>query len=312
MCMDCVCGWFLSFSRQFFAKIWIFSLWKRSPISRQILYLFWSKFQKQGKISPSWNAFGAVRSCGTCAQKSALKWYLRSSGCTELASVLCWCLRCSIWRCNVMRSSCHTLYWLRSRVVSLKGLRSCARTPPFLVASSFGLRILQTEMKEHLENSNKTCYWWSSLEKLQRGKVERWDVKKSSCWTSYKDAGNQWNAKCMIKRHWQPEGQYKLTVHSSVQQNQKRFVTWAQQMKMESNTFEKNCVYLCPTWFEIYVVSHCSKFTVKVNFSSGGCQKLPNWVKITHQNADMPQFVSILQQVLKKKNYNLFYSIMQL
>ncbi len=30
---------------------------------------------------------------------------------------------------------------------------------------------------------------------------------------------------------------------------------------------------------------------MKVNFSSGGCQKLPNWVKITDQNADLLQFV---------------------
>ncbi len=30
---------------------------------------------------------------------------------------------------------------------------------------------------------------------------------------------------------------------------------------------------------------------MKVDFSSGGCQKLPNWVKITHQNADLLQFV---------------------
>ncbi len=30
---------------------------------------------------------------------------------------------------------------------------------------------------------------------------------------------------------------------------------------------------------------------VKVDFSSGGCQKLPNWVKITDQNADMIQLV---------------------
>ncbi len=30
---------------------------------------------------------------------------------------------------------------------------------------------------------------------------------------------------------------------------------------------------------------------MKVNFSSGGCQKQPNWVKITDQNADMLQFV---------------------
>ncbi len=30
---------------------------------------------------------------------------------------------------------------------------------------------------------------------------------------------------------------------------------------------------------------------MKVDFSSGGCQKLPKWVKITHQNADLLQFV---------------------
>ncbi len=31
---------------------------------------------------------------------------------------------------------------------------------------------------------------------------------------------------------------------------------------------------------------------MKVDFSSGGCQKLPKWVRITHQNADLLQFVS--------------------
>ncbi len=41
----------------------------------------------------------------------------------------------------------------------------------------------------------------------------------------------------------------------------------------------------------MYVLSLCSKFTVKVNFSSGGYQKLPNWVKVTDQNADMIQLV---------------------
>ncbi len=55
--------------------------------------------------------------------------------------------------------------------------------------------------------------------------------------------------------------------------------------------WKKNCVYLCPTWFGIYVVSYCSKFVVKVDSSSGGCQKLPKWVKITDQNADLLQLV---------------------
>ncbi len=63
-------------------------------------------------------------------------------------------------------------------------------------------------------------------------------------------------------------------------------------MKMSSNTFEKKRVHLCPTGFEIYVVSYCSKFAVTVDFSSGGCQKLLNWMKITHQNADMLQLVT--------------------
>ncbi len=30
---------------------------------------------------------------------------------------------------------------------------------------------------------------------------------------------------------------------------------------------------------------------MKVDFSSGGCQKLPNWVKVTDQYADLLQFV---------------------
>ncbi len=55
--------------------------------------------------------------------------------------------------------------------------------------------------------------------------------------------------------------------------------------------WKKNCVYLRPIWFEIYVVSTWSKFAVKVDFSSGGCQKLPSWVKITDQNVDMLQLV---------------------
>ncbi len=50
---------------------------------------------------------------------------------------------------------------------------------------------------------------------------------------------------------------------------------------------------------------------MKVNFSSGGCQKLPNRVKITDQNAPVCQ-KNILQQVLKKKKFNLFCSIRQL
>ncbi len=39
---------------------------------------------------------------------------------------------------------------------------------------------------------------------------------------------------------------------------------------------------------------------MKVDFSSDGCQKLSNWVKITDQNAPVCQ-KNILQQVLKKK-----------
>ena len=64
----------------------------------------------------------------------------------------------------------------------------------------------------------------------------------------------------------------------------------------------------------MHVPSYCSKFAVKVDISPGGCQKLPNWVKITDQNADMLQSryqKNILQQILKKKQFNLFYSIMQ-
>ncbi len=39
---------------------------------------------------------------------------------------------------------------------------------------------------------------------------------------------------------------------------------------------------------------------MKVDFSSGGCEELPNWMKITDQNADVLQLVSkmLLQQVL--------------
>ncbi len=57
-----------------------------------------------------------------------------------------------------------------------------------------------------------------------------------------------------------------------------------------------------------------SKFAVKVDFSSGGCQKLPNWVKITDQNADLLQLVRKIfySQSWRKTNDNLFYSIMQL
>ncbi len=33
---------------------------------------------------------------------------------------------------------------------------------------------------------------------------------------------------------------------------------------------------------------------VKIDFSSGGCHKLPNWVKITDQNSDLLQFVRII------------------
>ncbi len=78
--------------------------------------------------------------------------------------------------------------------------------------------------------------------------------------------------------------------------------------------FGKKSVFLCQTRFEIYGVSYCSKFTVKVNFSSGGCQKLPKGVKITHQNADMLQFVRKIfySKSWIRKKYNLFYSIMQL
>ncbi len=38
---------------------------------------------------------------------------------------------------------------------------------------------------------------------------------------------------------------------------------------------------------------------MKVDLSSGDCLKLPNWVKITHQNAD-------LLQVFKKRNTTYF------
>ncbi len=68
--------------------------------------------------------------------------------------------------------------------------------------------------------------------------------------------------------------------------------------------WKKHCVHLCPTWFEIYVVSYCSKFVVKVDFSCGGCQKLPNWVKITHQNADMIQLV---RKIFYSKSWRNFF-----
>ncbi len=55
--------------------------------------------------------------------------------------------------------------------------------------------------------------------------------------------------------------------------------------------WKKNCVYPCPTWFKIYVLRFCCKFAANIDFSSGGCQKLPNWVKITHQNAELLQLV---------------------
>ncbi len=45
----------------------------------------------------------------------------------------------------------------------------------------------------------------------------------------------------------------------------------------------------------------------KGDFSSGGCQKLPNWVKITHQNAEKYSTASP-----EEKKYNFFYSITQL
>ncbi len=78
--------------------------------------------------------------------------------------------------------------------------------------------------------------------------------------------------------------------------------------------WKKYSFYLCPTGFESYVVSYCSKFAVKVDFSSGGCQKLPNWVKVTDQNADLLQLVRKIfySKSWRKKSYNLFYSIMQL
>ncbi len=54
---------------------------------------------------------------------------------------------------------------------------------------------------------------------------------------------------------------------------------------------EKKLCLPLPNLIEIYVVSYCSKLVVKVDFSSGGFQKLPNWVKITDQNADLLQLV---------------------
>ena len=64
---------------------------------------------------------------------------------------------------------------------------------------------------------------------------------------------------------------------------------------------KKHCVYLCPIWSEIYLLSHCSKFAMKINFSPGGCQtKLVEnhspkcWCAPVCQK-------NILQQVLKKK-----------
>ncbi len=57
------------------------------------------------------------------------------------------------------------------------------------------------------------------------------------------------------------------------------FVTRAQKMKMQSNTFGKRLSLPMP----ILIWNLSRKFAVKVDFSSGGCQKLPNWVKITDQ-----------------------------
>ncbi len=45
--------------------------------------------------------------------------------------------------------------------------------------------------------------------------------------------------------------------------------------------WKTHCLDLCPTWLEIYVLSYCSQFAVKVDFSSGGCQKVPNWTACT-------------------------------
>ncbi len=61
--------------------------------------------------------------------------------------------------------------------------------------------------------------------------------------------------------------------------------------------------------FSKTVVFTC-KFAVKLDFSSGDCKKLSNWVKITHQNADMLQSARkiFLHQVLKK-NCNLYYNV---
>ena len=78
-----------------------------------------------------------------------------------------------------------------------------------------------------------------------------------------------------LEIHWQRQG----------------FVTWAQDEDVDKYFGKKHCVDLWPTWFEIHVVSYCSKFAVKVDLSSGGCQKLPNWVKIIHLNADLLQLV---------------------
>ncbi len=41
---------------------------------------------------------------------------------------------------------------------------------------------------------------------------------------------------------------------------------------------------------------------MKVDFSSSGCQKLPNWEKITHQNADLLQLVRKIFYIFQKND----------
>ncbi len=43
--------------------------------------------------------------------------------------------------------------------------------------------------------------------------------------------------------------------------------------------------------FTKFLVSYGSKFVVKVDFGPCGCKKLPNWVKVTHQNVRMLHIV---------------------
>ncbi len=93
--------------------------------------------------------------------------------------------------------------------------------------------------------------------------------------------------------------------------------TWAGDMgsKDEDVVFEKNCVYPCPTWFEIYVVSYCCKFPLKVDFSQIWWLLEAAKLGENHWPKCWPAPVcqkNSLQQVLKKKFYNLFYRIMQL